>query len=90
MVTFAANACAGTSGSQTQMPTNSGSVVLLTSRRSPMARTTPRPPAISRKGALAAQTNHQRGAFMWSSRAHSLIARRVASARSRARRSPWR
>ena len=87
MPTFAANACAGTSGSQTPTPTNNGSVLRLSGQRTPAARINASPPAIRTKGAVAAQTKHQRGKLIRFRRDHSLTAHRVASSRSRARRS---
>ena len=84
---FAANACAGTSGSQTPTPIQSGSVLRLSGRRSAAARMRASPPAIRTKGAVAAQTKHQRGTLISVRRDHSLTAARVASSRLRTKRS---
>ena len=87
MPTFAANACAGTSGSHTPTAIKSGSVLRIWGRRSPAARASANPPVIRTKGAVAAQTKHQRGKLISIRRDHSLTAARVASSRLRARRS---
>lgn len=85
--TFPANACAGTSGSQIPTPIKNGSVLRLSGRRSPATRTRANPAAIKTKGAVAAQTKHQRGKLISVTRDHSLAAARVASSRLRDRRS---
>ena len=85
--TFAANACAGRSGSQTPTPIQSGSMFRLSGRRIPAARTRASPPPMRTKGAVAAQTKHQCGTLISVRRDHSLTAARVASSRSRTKRS---
>ena len=87
MPIFAANACAGMSGSQTARPIKNGSLLRLSGRSSAAASTSASPPAIRTKGAVAAQTKHQRGKVISVTRDHSLTAARVASSRSCVKRS---
>jgi len=87
MLTLAASACAGISGSQTHKPSRSGRSLRLVGEASPVTRITTRPPTIKAKGRQATPTNHHRGTRIWFNRDHSAMDARVASSRSRVRRS---
>src|ERR1043166_2906198 len=73
ILTLAANACAGISGSQTHKPRRRGRSLRLSGEASPANRIAARPPAIKAKGRQATQTNHHRGTLIWFNRDHSAM-----------------
>src|SRR6185295_2415653 len=64
MLTLAAKACAGISGSHTHKPIRTGRALRVSDRASPKDRIVARPTAISVKGRHATKTNHHRGTLI--------------------------